>query len=133
MAMDHRRVLRVVVGLVSLHSISLGVVNWLFTANWIKVMRMSVPDIVFWPRQSGAFLISMGLAYGLGAIAPRHLRTSSLVIIFSKSVAVVFLFPEYFFRDAPLAILFAGFGDLSMLIIVSVLTWWFYRHTATAN
>ncbi len=131
MAMDHRRVLRVVVGLVSLHSISLGVVNWLFTVNWIKVMRMSMPDVVFWPRQSGAFLISLGLAYGLGAIAPRHLRTSSLVIIFSKSVAVVFLFPEYFFRDAPPAIFFAGLGDLCILITVSALTRWLYRHSAS--
>ncbi len=128
--MDRRRVLRIVVGLVALHSITLGVLNWLFAVNWIKVMRMSMPDVVFWPRQSGAFLISLGLAYGLGALSSRHLRASAMVIIFSKSVAVVFLFPEYFFRDAPPAIFFAGLGDLCILIVVIVLAWWLYQHSA---
>ncbi len=129
--MDRHRILRIVTGLVALHSITLGVLNWLFAVNWIKVMRMSMPDVVFWPRQSGAFLIALGLAYGLGAIAPRHLRTSTLVIIFSKSVAVVFLFPEYLFRDAPSAVLLAGLGDLFILIVVGVLGWWLYRHSAS--
>lgn len=129
--MDRHRVLRIVTGLVALHSITLGTLNWLFAVNWIKVMRMSIPDVEFWPRQSGAFLISLGLSYGLGAVAVRYLQMSTLVIILSKSVAVIFLFPEFLFRGASLAILFAGLVDLCMLIVVGALAWWVYRHPAS--
>jgi len=125
--MDRRRVLRIFIGLVALHSITLGTLNWLFAVNWIKVMRMSMPDVVFWPRQSGAFLISLGLSYGLGAVRLRYLGMSTLVIVLSKSVAVVFLLPEFLFRGAPLAILMAGLGDLCMLIAVGALAYWVYR------
>ncbi len=126
--MDRRRLLRIVICLIALYSIVLGILNWLFAVGWMKVMRMPMPDAAFWPRQSGAFLISMGLAYGLGALSLRYLQTSALVIVLSKSVAVVFLFLEYLFRDAPFAILLAGLGDLSILIIASAVAWWLYRH-----
>jgi hypothetical protein len=82
---------------------------------------MPILNIPFWSRQSGAFLISLGLGYGMGALARRYLRASVLIIIFAKSVAVVFLLSEFFFRGAPLPILLAGLGDLSMLIVVGVL------------
>lgn len=130
-SMDRRRILQIVVGLVALHSIALGGLNWLFTANWMRIMRMPISSGAFWPRQSGAFLISLGFAYGLGCVVPRYLQMSTLVIILSKSVALVFLFPEFFLRDAPLAILLAGLGDLCMLIVVSILAWWVYRYSAS--
>lgn len=121
--MDRRRVLQLFIGLAALHSITLGILNWLFTVNWIGIMGIPFSGFAFWPRQSGAFLISLGMAYGLGAVSLRYIQASTLVMIFSKSVAVLFLFSEFFLRSAPLAILFAGLGDLGMLIVVTALAW----------
>ena len=128
--MNRHRILQIVVGLVALHSVTLGALNWLFTTSWIRVLGLSIPNIPFWSRQSGAFLISLGLGYGLGALVPQYLRVSTLIIIFSKSVAVLFLLPEFILRGAPLAILLAGLGDLFMLIVVGALAWWVYQRPA---
>ena len=133
MSIDRRRILRIVTGMVSLHSIALGALNWFFTDSWMELMRIPISNAGFWPRQSGAFLMSLGIAYGLGCVSPRHLRTSTLVIILSKSVAVVFLFPEFLIRGAPFAVLLAGFGDLCMLIVVSALAWWVYRYSVNTK
>ncbi|HIE26524.1 TPA: hypothetical protein EYP66_04490 [Candidatus Poribacteria bacterium] len=131
--MNRHRISQLVIAIVALHSITLGALNWLFTDQWMMALRMSIPDITFWPRQSGAFLISLGLGYGLGAFVPRYLRASTLIILFSKSVAVVFLFSEYLFRGASLSVLLAGLGDLSMLIVVGALTRWVYQRPANSD
>ena len=129
--MNRHRILQIVVALVALHSITLGVMNWLLSASWVIALKMPIPtQTPFWSRQSGALLISLGLGYGLGVLVTRYLQASALIIILSKFVATVFLFPEFLFRDAPWAVLFAGLGDLSMLIVVGALSWWVYQRPA---
>ncbi len=122
------RTLRLVTALVALHSLALGVFNWFFTTYWFTLLQMSIlGGYPFWPKQSGAFLISLGLGYGIGAVIPRYLTASTWVIILSKFVAILFLFPEFFLHGAPMAVLLAGLGDLSILIVVGAIAWGAYR------
>ncbi len=122
------RTLRLVTALVALHSLTLGVFNWFFTTYWFTLLQMSIlGGYPFWPKQSGAFLISLGLGYGIGAVIPRYLTASTWLIILSKFVAILFLFPEFFLHGAPMAVLLAGLGDLSILIVVGAIAWGAYR------
>ncbi len=121
-------ILRLVTALIALHSLVLGVLNWFFTHYWFTMLQMPIlGDYPFWPKQSGAFLVSLGFAYGVGALIPRYLTASIWVVILSKSTAILFLLPEYFMHGAPTAILLAGLGDLSILIVICAITWGVYR------
>ncbi len=118
------RTLRLVTALVALHSLTLGVLNWFFTTYWFTLIQMPIlGGYPFWPKQSGTFLISLGLGYGIGVLIPRYLTASTWLIILSKFVAILFLFPEFFLHGAPIAVLLAGLGDLSMLIVVGAIAW----------
>jgi hypothetical protein len=127
------RTQRLVTALVALHSLALGVLSWFFTTHWFMLLQMPISGgYPFWPKQSGAFLISLGLGYGVGAVIPRYLTASTWVIILSKSVAILFLFPEFFLHGAPIAVLLAGLGDLSMLVLVGAIALCAYRYKDTA-
>ncbi len=122
------RALRLVTALVALHSLILGVLNWFFTTYWFTLLQMPIlGGYPFWPKQSGAFLISLGLGYGIGVLIPQYLTASIWLIILSKFVAILFLFPEFFLHSAPIAVLLAGLGDLSILIVVGAIAWGAYR------
>ncbi len=122
------RALRLVTALAALHSLILGVLNWFFTTYWFTLLQMPIlGGYPFWPKQSGTFLISLGLGYGIGVVIPRYLTASTWLIMFSTVVAILFLFPEFFLRDAPMAVLLAGLGDLSILIVVGAIAWGAYR------
>jgi hypothetical protein len=59
---------------------------------------------------------------------PRYLTASTWLIILSKFVAILFLFPEFFLHGAPIAVLLAGLGDLSILIVVGTIALGVYRY-----
>jgi hypothetical protein len=65
----------------------------------------------------------LGFGYGIGVVIPRYLTASTWLIILSKFVAILFLFPEFFSHGAPTAVLLAGLGDLSILIVVGAIAW----------
>ena len=118
------RALRLVTALAALHSLILGVFNWFFTTYWFTLLQMPIlGGYPFWPKQSGAFLISLGFGYGIGVVIPRYQAASIWLIMLSKFVAILFLFPEFFSHGAPIAVLLAGLGDLFILIVVGAIAW----------
>ncbi len=126
--MNLYRTLRIVIALIALYSMILGALNWSITTYWLTLLQMPVSaDYLFWPKQSGAMHVGLALAYGLGAIIPRYLAASTWAIILSKFVAILFLFPEFFLHGAPIAILLAGVGDSSILIVTGAIAWSVYR------
>ncbi len=115
---------RLVTALIALHALILGLLSWFFTHYLFTMLHLPIPgDYHLWAKQSGAMHVSLAFAYGLGAIAPRYIDASVRLIIFSKSIAILFLFPAYFMHGAPIFILLAGLVDLSILIIICVIAW----------
>lgn len=122
------RAFRIVIALIALYSMILGVLNWSITSYWLSLLQMPISaDYPFWPKQSGAMHVGLALAYGLGAIVPRYFVASTWTIILSKTVAVLFLFSEYFMHSTPI-ILLAGFGDSSILFVSGAIVWSVYRY-----
>ncbi len=106
--------LRLVVLLVGLHSCALGLLMLLRPRWTLGLMGYGSPGDLFFPSQSGVFLLILGVCY-LGA-----LRVPSLVavIVVSKAFAVAFLAVHALFLGAPPVIGAAAGGDAAMLAAV---------------
>jgi hypothetical protein len=121
-------ILRLVTALIGLHALILGVLSWFFTHYLFTMLHLPIlGDYPLWPKQSGAMHVSLAFAYGLGAIAPRYIDASIRVIILSKSMAILFLFPAFFMHGASIFFLLAGMVDLSILITIGAIAWGVYR------
>lgn len=85
----------------------------------LQVFGFPESPSLFFPSQSGIFLVILGMCYLLALREAAFVK----VILFSKALAVVFLFVHGLFFSAPPAIWAAGAGDGAMLIALSAALW----------
>jgi len=107
--------LRVVVVLIGVHSCALGLALLfapLAMTGWLGFEA----EAAFFPAQSGAFLLILGVCYLL-ALRDRALIA---VIVVSKVIAVFFLVAHAAFLDAPPMVWAAATGDAAMLVVLLV-------------
>ena len=123
MQKNYLLLLRLVLGLVSLHSLLLGSLMIIFAPYFVHLMGFSESQELFFPHQSGVFLIILGIGYGLGAKDPIENKGLVLLTIISKGAAIIFLYYYAFGQHAGIMVLLAGIGDTIMGIAVSVLAW----------
>ena len=103
--------LRVVIVVIGAHSVLLGLALLSAPMDFTRFIGFPEAASTFFPSQSGAFLLALGICYLL-ALRDRVLVWTILV---SKSVAVVFLLTHFQFLDAPPSVLAAAVGDFAML------------------
>ena len=121
-------IIRFVTALIALHALVLGLLNWFFTNYWTAVIHMPIiGGDLFWSKQSGAMHVCLAFAYGLGAIMPHYLNASIRMIIFSKSVAILFLCSTYFMHNSQTLVLLACMVDSTILILTCAFAWEIYR------
>lgn len=106
---------------VGVHSVTLGLITYLFTDRFLRRMGFNLSSHRFYPRQTGAFLVVLGTGYLLAARDPAANRGLVHLTVFSKAVAVLFLFSEFLVRKAPRSILIAGVMDGLMGAVVAAL------------
>jgi hypothetical protein len=111
---DADRLTRTVVLLIGLHSCSLGLLM-LFLPLWtLRLLGFGDPGPLFFPSQSGIFLLILGVCY-LGALRRPDLV---IVILVSKAMAVAFLTVHAAFLGAPSMVWAAAAGDATMLAAI---------------
>jgi len=104
---------------VAAHSVALGVCLLTFP-NWtLGLVGWDYTGSVFWPRQSGLFLIILGVAYG----AAVRFRPLVWLLVASRASAFVFLMAHALWLDAPRLAVLLGVGDGLMGLSVAVLFW----------
>jgi hypothetical protein len=113
--------LKLALAAVGVHSVTLGLITYLFTDRFLRRMGFNLSSHRFYPRQTGAFLVALGGGYLLAARDPAANRGLVRLTVFSKAVAVLFLFSEYLVRKAPRSILIAGIMDGMMGAAIAVL------------
>lgn len=129
MPKNYLLILRLVLGLIGLHSLVLGSLMIIFAPYFLHLMGFSDSQELFFPHQSGLFLIILGIGYGLGAKDPIGNRGLVILTIISKGAAIIFLYYYALWQHAGIMVLLAGIGDTLMGIAVSVLAWKTYYKT----
>ncbi len=104
------------VGLIGIHSCVLGVIMLVAPRFMLNMFGFSESIPIFFPSQSGIFLLILGICYLRALIEPAMVK----VIVLSKAFAVPFLFIHAAFLSAPPSMWAAGAGDATMLVIVCV-------------
>ncbi len=103
--------------LVGIHSCLLGVAM-LCAPRWtLQTVGFQEVGPLFFPSQSGVFLLIIGLCYLRALVEPSFVKT----ILVSKVLAVGFLLVHVVFFSAPPIIWAAAAGDTSMLVAVAAL------------
>lgn len=98
----------------SLHSIVLGLVMLLAPHWFLNLMEWPHEGGLFFPSQSGIFLIILGLGY-LASVKYVQFYYFTLM---SKALAVAFLFTHWLFLNAPASVKYAGAVDAFWLLIL---------------
>ena len=107
---------QVLIILVALHSFLLGTAMLLAPSATMRFFGWEYQGPMFYPAQTGVFLILMGVAYTAGLW---HLDFAWFLVL-SKTVAMVFLLIEYYFVevDPPRTLLMAAWFDGAMGALV---------------
>lgn len=108
------RLLQAVIALIGLHSCALGVVMLFAPRFMLRMFGFSLSIPIFFPSQSGIFLLILGVCYLVALIEPGFVK----VILISKAFAVLFLFTHAAFLSPPPMIWAAGAGDATMLVLL---------------
>lgn len=117
--------IRGLIGFIGIHSCVLGIVMLIAPHFMLRNFGFSETVPIFFPSQSGIFLLILGTCYLLALSEPTFVK----VILISKAFAVVFLFAHAAFLSAP-PIIWAMFaGDATMLIALSAALFRRYRLT----
>lgn len=111
--------LRWLILLVGVHSCVLGLLMLAEPRFLLGILGFHDPGPLFFPSQSGVFLLILGLCYLYAVLEPSYVWT----IVVSKAGAVIFLFVHAAFLEAPPIIWAAGAGDATMLAAVGFLLW----------
>lgn len=111
------RPFRILILLIGAHSCILGVAMLFATERILAVLGFSTAPPLFFPSQSGIFMLILGILY-LGALAE---RSYVWAIVVSKALAVLFLFVHVTMLSAPPVIWAALAGDSTMLVAVIAL------------
>lgn len=97
--------------LIGLHSCALGLLMLFVPELMLKLLGFPPGIPVFFPSQSGIFLLILGVCYIAALADPAFLW----VILLSKAGAVLFLTVHAAFMGAPLMVWAAAAGDGGML------------------
>lgn len=119
------RLLQAAILLVGAHSCALGVGMLAMPRLLMGLLGFAAPESVFFPSQSGIFLLICGLFYLAALREPSYVWT----IVVSKALAVLFLAGHLLFGGAPPLLWLALAGDLGMGLGVGLLAW---RHRRAA-
>ncbi len=119
-----RRIVRALILLIGLHSCILGILMLFAPHFMLTVFGFPDSDTIFFPSQSGIFLLILGAFYLYGFADLTLVR----LILLSKAVAVVFLSFHAAFLSAPRSIWAAAAGDAAMLIGLAA-AWHGYRRS----
>ena len=111
----HDRLLRLLIALIGTHSCLLGVVLLALPQLTLRTFGFPADVPVFFPSQSGIFLLILGICYLLAVAEPALTK----VILVSKALAVGFLFSHAAFFAAPPIVWLMLAGDASMLAALS--------------
>jgi uncharacterized membrane protein len=120
------RPLRWLILLVGAHSCLLGVLMLGAPRTVLGIFGFPTSVPLFFPSQSGIFLLVLGVCYLRAAAQPSYV----FVILLSKALAVPFLVAHAVFLAAPPIIWAAAAGDALMLAAVGLLL---YRHHRQRN
>lgn len=106
---------RILITLIGLHSVVLGVLM-LVQPGWVLgLMGFPAGIPIFFPSQSGIFLVILGISYLLALAEPAFIK----IILISKAGAVGFLVAHAAFLGAPSIVWAAAAGDGVMLAVLS--------------
>lgn len=118
--MKPRLLRRLLVAGVSLHSIALGAAMLTMPERILRLFGWEPAGPMFFPEQSGIFLVILGMAYAAGLWQ----RSFAWFLVVSKAVAVAFLVAEYVRGAAPtMALYAAAFDGLMGAVVGAALAW----------
>ena len=99
---------------VAVHSLALGAILTFKPSLFLEAAGWPSADNLFFPSQSGIFLVILGGGYCAALKYPRMVY----FILFSKVVAISFLGTPYFFLNAPRPVLSAFLGDSAFTVLL---------------
>jgi nitrite reductase/ring-hydroxylating ferredoxin subunit len=108
-----RRLERLVVIAVALHSVAVGLVLLFATVWGLRLGGFVVPPSLFFARQAGAFHVVVAAGYLIEYLRHRSVR----FLVLTKTIAVAFLLAETV-RGAPWCVPASAAGDAAMAILV---------------
>lgn len=109
---------RLVVAAVAAHSLLLGAALLVVPSRLLALARWPHDGPVFFPAQSGVFLVILGLGYAAGL----RLRPFAWFLVVSKAIAVVFLAGAFVAGQAPrIVLLQAALDGLMGLAVAAAL------------
>jgi hypothetical protein len=117
---DPRRLLKVFLVLVAIHSIVVGICLIVAPISFIEMLGFPMEE-KFYAVQGGVFHLVVSVAY---LMAAKDIMAGKNLVIYSftaKFMATVFLFTYYFCANPILMVLLSGIGDLIMGVIIFVL------------
>ena len=120
--MNARRLETIIISLIAVHSLVLGGAMLFQPARTLDFFGWDYQGTMFFPSQSGIFLVILG---GVYLIIVRHRRLAWFIVA-AKASAVVFLVSEHFLLGpaAPWAVLGAAVGDGLMGASVAATMLW---------
>ena len=104
---------RVLIILISLHSIIVGIMLMFFTEWAVRFAGWAGADPVFFIWQAGAFHFVLATGY---LVEHSRSRTISLLLI-AKTTAFVFLIGGSLLIETPWSVWFSGFADGAMALV----------------
>jgi hypothetical protein len=111
--------LKCAVLLVGVHSITLGIFIYWFTATFYRLFFHVDVENIFFVRQSGIFLFLAGLFYLFPLFDIHKFNRIILLVVISKVSAVIFLITNAKETMTPIMIYLAAAGDATMAIALA--------------
>ena len=105
--MTARRLEKLIICAVALHSLVLGAAMLTYPCWVLRMVGWDYEGPPFFPAQSGLFLLILGGAY----VAGIWQRCFAGLLVTSKAAAVVFLVAQYAFGNGPLILILAACLD----------------------
>jgi hypothetical protein len=109
--------------MVGIHSLVLGIFIFIFTGLFFQIFFHAEIDNIFFVRQSGLFLVCLGLFYISPLKSLKKNHHLIIIIIVTKILAVFFLIFHAHFVAWPPIIFMAAAGDGVMALLLTL----FYR------
>ena len=104
------------IALIGLHSCILAMMMLFAPGFMLRTFGFPPQDSIFFPSQSGVFLLILGICYLMALVEPAFVK----IIVLSKAFAVIFLFVHVVFLNAPVSIWAAFAVDSTMLVVLAV-------------
>lgn len=119
--MSYKKLLVIILWLVTLHSFFVGIAMIIFPTDWIAYFDIEPSEHRFFITQGGVFHLVMAVAYGM---AGSNVKTNSILIKFSisaKFIATFFLLSYFIFVNQFSIIFLSAVGDFCMGLVILLL------------